>query len=136
MKYTFRLRLLGTDTWWNLMKKIINILWQDNQTKTERKRKEDKWHAPFVAPPFPMCKVHLHYTLTRSPQHRRTTICEKKLTPFFRCQHCNIVILWLIYFFFISYKGLHSPKTCLYMHNWKKNLWWTMYTMLNCQYDT
>ena len=71
--------------------------------------------------------------LTR-PQSRDIKLTfEKKLASFFRHQHCNSMIN---IYFFISYKGLYSPKTCLYMHNWKKNLWWTMYTVLTCQYDT
>ena len=91
------------------MRKMINFLWENNQIKKENRKKKS-----LCGRPFPMFIVHLYYTLTRPQSREMKLTFEKKLASFFRHQHCNSMIN---IFFFISYKGLHSPKTCLYMHN-------------------
>lgn len=69
--------------------------------------------------------------LTRPQSRRMKSTFEKKLAPFFRCQHYNSMIN--VFFFFIWNKGLHCPKACLYMHYWqKKKNWWIVYTTLTC----
>ena len=99
------------------MRKMITFLCENNQIKKENRKKKKR--IPLCGRPFPMFIVHLHYTLTRPQSREMKLTFEKKLASFFRHWHCNSMIN---IFFFISYKGLHSSKTCLYMHNWKKNL--------------
>ena len=72
---------------WNLKRKIVNILWQDNQIKTKRKQMA----CPICGKLFPVCRVYVHDTLTRPPQSRRMkSTFEKKLTLF-----SNIIIVSL-----------------------------------------
>ena len=60
------------------MREIINILWQDNQTKKENKKTNDMlllWQA------FPSVQcAYLYDTLTGSQSSRMKSTFEKKMT--------------------------------------------------------
>ena len=61
------------------MREIINILWQDNQTKKENKKTNDMLPLWQAFPGVPC--AYLYDTLTRPPQSSRMkSTCEKKMT--------------------------------------------------------
>ena len=105
------------------MKKIINILWQDNQTKTERKRKEDKWHASlWQAFPNVRSAPPLYINYISSTQEDKNL--WEKVNPLLQMpalQYCNSMINIFLFHLIQEYSGSPWPQSSLHMHNWKEN---------------
>ena len=70
--------------------------------------------------------------LTRPQSRRMKSTFEKKLAPFFRCQHYNSMIN--VFFFSSEIRGCIAQRlvcTCIIDKKKKKN-WWIVYTTLTC----
>lgn len=73
----------------NLMRKTINIRWQDNQTKTEgEKRKTNA--MPLGGWPCPLAS---RLCTDQTPQNSTASTWEEKVAPLFGRQHYNLIIL-------------------------------------------